>query len=77
MGESRIVFTILLGIVAVITGGIALVLFFQTLSGLGTGGLGLTGAPILAFGGVAVLCVAGIVSLNGKSSETTERDEEP
>ncbi|MCA0872331.1 hypothetical protein LCL97_15960 [Seohaeicola saemankumensis] len=71
MQDGKILGTILLGLVAVVTGGIALVLAGQTLSGLGAGGLALVGLPVLILGGICAASVAAIVrmSLNGNGTD--------
>ncbi|MFD1196486.1 hypothetical protein ACFQ3C_17575 [Seohaeicola saemankumensis] len=64
MSDGKIVASILLGLVAVATGGIAALLLVQTLSGLGGGGLAFTGIPILVLGGICALSVVGIAKMN-------------
>jgi len=63
MSDAKMILVVLLDLLAVVIGGLALWLFFDTLAGIGAGGLALTGTPI---GALAVLCglaVAAIVLL--------------
>ena len=70
--DGKIVASILLGLVSLVTGGIAVVLLVQTFSGLGGGGLAFTGIPILALGGICVLSVIAIAKMNKGGNDKDE-----
>lgn len=69
MSEKMIVASIFLGLIAAGSGGIALLVLFQTVTGLGAGGLALTGIPILVLGGICAFSIAAIARLT-KMSDT-------
>ena len=76
MSDSRIVASIVLGLIAAITGGLALVLLGQTLGGLGAAGLALTGVFILGLGAVCGLSLRQIVALNARPADAARDEEE-
>ncbi|MBW6418553.1 hypothetical protein [Celeribacter sp. PS-C1] len=57
MSDLKIVAVVVLGLVALGAGGVALVLLFQTMTGLGLPGLFFTGGPILILGGTSAVCI--------------------
>lgn len=73
MQDGKILGTILLGLVAVVTGGRALVLVGQALSGLGAGGLALVALPVLILGGICAASVAMIVRMQ-RGGNGTDHD---
>lgn len=63
MSDNTMIAVILLGLIATATAILSITLLAQTLSGLGAGGLALTGIPILVLGAISVLSVYGIATL--------------
>ena len=63
MSDGKILAVIFLGLLACATGGTALVICVQTVSGLGAGALALTGTPIVVLGLVSAACIYGIVTI--------------
>lgn len=60
MSDAKMILVILLGLLAVVTGAMALWLLLDTLRGLGVGGLGFTGTPI---GLLGVTCALSVIAI--------------